>query len=140
MFLPLNLASLGPIPKKDVGAAAGLFNLTRQLGGSFGVALLATLLARREAFHRNVLVEKIAYADPKTLERVVTLTSAFVAKGFDAVTAHAKALRLLDAMVNTQAAIMSFSDTFWVTAAILMATLPLVLLLGKGGGKVQMGH
>ena len=47
MFLPLNLATLGPIPKKDVSAAAGFFNLTRQLGGSVGVALLTTLLADR---------------------------------------------------------------------------------------------
>jgi MFS transporter, DHA2 family, multidrug resistance protein len=140
MFLPLNLATLGPIPRKDVSAAAGFFNLTRQLGGSIGVALLTTLLARRQAFHRNVLVEKLAYADPKTLARVATLTSAFVSKGFDAVTAQAKALRVLSAGVDVQAAVMSFGDTFWATGAILMLTLPLALLLGKGGGKVQMGH
>jgi DHA2 family multidrug resistance protein len=41
MFLPLNMATLGPIPKKDIAAASGFFNLTRQLGGSIGVALLS---------------------------------------------------------------------------------------------------
>jgi DHA2 family multidrug resistance protein len=141
MFLPLNLATLGPIPKKDVSAAAGFFNLTRQLGGSVGVALLTTLLADRTAFHRNVLVEKLAYSDPKTLERVAALTSGFVTKGYDALTAHAKAVHLLDGLVSGQAAIMSFGDTFWATAAILLATLPLVLLLGKGkGATVAAGH
>jgi DHA2 family multidrug resistance protein len=140
MFLPLNLATLGAIPRKDVSAAAGFFNLTRQLGGSIGVALLTTVLAQRQAFHRNVIVEKLAYADPKTLERVATFTSAFVAKGYDRATAHLKALRLLDGGVDAQAAVMSFGDTFWLTAAMFLVTLPLVFLLGKGGGKVQMGH
>jgi DHA2 family multidrug resistance protein len=140
MFLPLNLATLGAIPKKDVSAAAGFFNLTRQLGGSIGVALLTTVLAQRQAFHRNVIVEKLAYADPKTLERVATYTSAFVAKGYDQVTANLKALRLLDGGVDVQAVVMSFGDTFWLTAAMFLVTLPLVFLLGKGGGKVQMGH
>jgi DHA2 family multidrug resistance protein len=140
MFLPLNLATLGAIPRKDVGAAAGFFNLTRQLGGSIGVALLTTLLAQRQAFHRNVIVEKLASADPKTFERVATYTAAFVAKGFDQGTAHLKALHLLDGAVDGQAAIMSFGDTFWITAVMFLVTLPLVLLLGKGGGKVEMGH
>jgi len=140
MFLPLNLATLGPIPTKDVSAAAGFFNLTRQLGGSVGVALLTTMLAQRQAFHRNVLVEKLAYADPKTWDRVTTFAHAFVAKGFDEATAHLKALRVLDGAVDVQAAIMSFGDTFWLTAATFVLTLPLVLLLGRGGAKVQMGH
>jgi DHA2 family multidrug resistance protein len=140
MFLPLNLATLGSIPTKDVSAAAGFFNLTRQLGGSIGVALLTTMLAQRQAFHRNVIVEKLAYADPKTWERVTTFASAFVAKGYDQATSQLKALRLLDGTVDVQAAVMSFGDTFWLTAAMFLLTLPLVLLLGKGGGKVQMGH
>ena len=66
MFLPLNMATLGPIPKKDVGKATGFFSLTRQLGGSIGVALLVTLLLdQRQAFHRAVLVEKVAAWRPE---------------------------------------------------------------------------
>jgi DHA2 family multidrug resistance protein len=131
MFMPLQLAALGPIPKKDVAAASGFFNLTRQLGGSIGVALLTTILEKREAFHRAVLVEKVASTDPRTLERVAAYTQAMLAQGASAVEAKAKALGLLDGIVNLQAAVQSFGDTFWVTSMLVLGALPLVFLLGK---------
>ena len=131
MFMPLQLAALGAIPKKDISAASGFFNLTRQLGGSVGVALLTTLLDKREAFHRAVLAEKLAPSDPHTLERVAAYTQAMIARGFPLDEAKHKALALLDGIVNMQAAVLSFGDTFWATSALLCCALPLVLLLGK---------
>jgi DHA2 family multidrug resistance protein len=142
MFLPLSMATLGPIPKKDVGAASGFYNLTRQLGGSIGVALLTTLLDHRQAFHRAVLVEKVVPNDPLTLDRIQAYTGAMMAKGFPLNEAHQKALAMLDGSVNLQAAVMSFSDTFWATGAVILIFLPLVLLLGRPeqGAKVEVGH
>lgn len=141
MFLPLSMATLGPVPTEDIAAATGFFSLTRQLGGSIGVAILTTVLAQREAFHRTVIVEKLAYADPKVLERVATLTSG-LGKNVDVATAHDRALRVLDGSVNMQAAVLSFADTFWITAVLFVVSLPLVLLLGKPrvGAKVSAGH
>ena len=140
MFMPLSMATLGPIPKEDVGKATGFFSLTRQLGGSIGVAMLSALLDARTAFHRNVLVEKLDTWGPRTVERLSILTQGFVARGFELDDARAKALALLDGSVNLQALVMSFGDTFWVTALIVVATLPLVLLLGKASGKALMDH
>jgi DHA2 family multidrug resistance protein len=140
MFLPLNMATLGPIPKQDIGKASGFFSLTRQLGGSVGVALLTALLDARTTFHRSVLLEKLDTWGPRTMERVSVMTQAFVARGFDAADARAKALALLDGSVSLQALVMSFGDTFWATALLVVGTLPLVLLLGRGGGKVEAGH
>jgi DHA2 family multidrug resistance protein len=142
MFLPLSMATLGPIPKKDLPAASGFYNLTRQLGGSVGVALLTTLLARRQAFHRNVLVEKLGAIAPDTLSRLGQYTAGFVAKGFALVEAKAKALMLLDGGVNLQAAIMSFNDSFLATAALVLLSLPLILVLRKPekGAALEMGH
>jgi MFS transporter, DHA2 family, multidrug resistance protein len=140
MFLPLSMATLGPIPTRDVAAASGFYNLTRQLGGSIGVALLTTLLAQRQAFHRGVLVEKLGAIDPHVQEWLRAVASGMVARGADVATARARALAMLDGSVNVQAAVMSFGDTFWATAILVVVTLPLVLLLGKGGGKVEVGH
>jgi DHA2 family multidrug resistance protein len=141
VFLPLNMATLGPIPKEDVGTAAGFFSLTRQLGGSIGVALLTTLLAQRMAFHRGALVEHLGASDPAVLQRVQTMTQGLMSKGFDVNTAHNIALKALDGMVSVQSAVQSFNDTFWATAVLIVATLPLVLLLGKSAsGKLQVGH
>jgi MFS transporter, DHA2 family, multidrug resistance protein len=141
MFLPLSMATLGPVPKEDVSAATGFYNLTRQLGGSIGVALLTTLLAERQAFHRAVLVEKLAATGPATLERLGALAAGFMSRGFDAGAARDRALTVLDGGVRVQAAVMSFNDTFWATAVLFVVSLPLVLLLGKrGSASVSAGH
>jgi DHA2 family multidrug resistance protein len=142
MFLPLNMATLGPIPKKDVSSASGFFNLTRQLGGSIGVALLTTLLARRNVMHRTVLVAKLVGGSQFVEQRLSLLGGTFTGRGFDPVTARVKALGVLDGIVNQQASILSFGDTFWATAVLIVSSLPLVLLLGKAarGAKVDAGH
>jgi multidrug efflux pump subunit AcrA (membrane-fusion protein) len=142
MFLPLQLAALGPIPKAEVSAASGFFNLTRQLGGSIGVALLTTMLDKRTTFHRAVLAENLTAGDPRTLDRIGALTRSLVEQGQDLETARRAALALLDRTLNLQASVMSFSDTFLATGAVLLVALPLVFLLGKppAGAKVSMGH
>ncbi len=142
MYLPLSMATLGPIPKKDVSAASGFYNLTRQLGGSIGVALLTTMLARRNAFHRSILVEKLGAIAPAVVERVHQLTGVFLAQGFPLADAQTKALAVLDGSVSLQASVLSFGDTFLATAVLIVITLPLVFLLGKvdRGSKVEMGH
>jgi len=142
MFLPLQLAAIGPIPKKDVAAATGFFNLTRQLGGATGVALLSTLLEKREAFHRAIIVEKVSANGVMTLDRLNAYTQAMLAKGFPLEAAKAKALAMLDGIVNVQAAVLSFGDTFRATALLIVVTLPLVLLLGKPpkSASVPSGH
>jgi DHA2 family multidrug resistance protein len=138
MFLPLSMATLGPVPKEDIAAATGFYSLTRQLGGSVGVALLTTLLDQRQVFHRAALIEHVGATDPGALERVAALTQTFAAKGFGAAEAHARALAILDGAVRQQAAVLSFGDTFWATGALILLSLPLVLLLGKSRGRAAV--
>ncbi|HKA89353.1 MAG TPA: DHA2 family efflux MFS transporter permease subunit [Haliangiales bacterium] len=142
MFLPLSLATIAPIPKQDMAAATGFYNLTRQLGGSIGVAVLATLLSDRTAFHRAVLAEKLVPSDPHVIERISSMTAAFAARGMSPQAAHQMALGLLDRTVQAQSAVMSFGDTFLATAALVLCFLPLVLVLGRAakGAAVAGGH
>ncbi|HVU34218.1 MAG TPA: DHA2 family efflux MFS transporter permease subunit [Opitutaceae bacterium] len=135
MFLPLSLATLGPLPKRAVAAGAGFYNLTRQMGSSIGIATITTLLAHREAVHRSVLVEKVNPFRPETTERLQLLTGVFSQQGADAVTAHNRALALLDQTVNGQALLLSFADVFRYTALAFVVTIPLLFLLGRGGNK-----
>ena len=131
MFLPLNLSTIGPIPKADVSKATGIFNLTRQLGGSMGVALLSTVLDRRVAFHREVLTSHVSATDPLVSERLDQLSQLYGSQGASASEAHAQALTALDGLVQQQASILSFNDTFFLVALLVLASLPLVFLLGK---------
>ena len=142
MFLPLSLATLGPLPKKDVSAGSGFYNLTRQLGGSIGIAILTTLLEQREAFHRAMLLEHLTPYDLSTDERLNLLTGALQGRGMDAVTAHQQALTLMSQMVNQQSAVLSFADIFQIVGVAFLCSLPLLLFLGKGGAgaKAPAGH
>jgi len=143
MFLPLTMATIGPLPKKDVAAGTGFFSLTRQMGGSIGVAILTVFLQRREAFHRTVLVEKVVQGDAYVEQRLGLMAAAFRSNGAGALAARQKAVGILDGAVSLQAAVMSFGDTFWATAVLILATLPLVLLLGKpskGRSAIDAGH
>ncbi len=81
MFLPLSLATLGNIPKEDISKATGFYSLTRQLGGSIGVALLTTLLTRRENFHRSVLIEKVSANSQLALDRLSSFRRALPLEG-----------------------------------------------------------
>src|SRR5262249_48464638 len=110
---------------------SGFYNLTRQLGGSVGVALLTTALDKRSAFHYAVLSEKLVANDPRTLERVQLFTQAMIARGADLVDAKQRALRLITGSLRVQASVMSFADTFWMTGALVLVAMPLIFLLGK---------
>ncbi|BCU78910.1 DHA2 family efflux MFS transporter permease subunit [Luteolibacter sp. LG18] len=130
MFMPLSIATLGPLDKKDIAAGSGFYSLTRQLGSSIGIALITTLLARREALHRSVLVERISDFRPQVGERVDLLTNAFAAHSGSKQVAHDQAMGLLDRIVSGQALLQSYEDIFTYVAALFIFTLPLLFFLG----------
>jgi DHA2 family multidrug resistance protein len=142
MFLPLSLAALGPLPKQDISSGSGFYNLTRQLGGSVGIALLTTLLQQREAFHQNVLLSKLTPYSLETKQRLDLLTGAYQNSGSDAATAHQQALQTLQQLVNIQAAVLSYADIFRFVGIVFLCSLPLLLFLGKGGAgaKAPVAH
>ena len=135
MFMPLSIATLGPLAKKDIAAGAGFYSLTRQLGSSIGIALITTMLARRQAEHRSVLVEKITDYRPQVAERLDLFTGAFTTHSGSAHVAHDQAIGMLDRIVSGQALLLSYEDIFTYVALLFIITLPLLFLLGGKGGK-----
>ena len=131
MFLPLSIATLGALPKKDVASGSGFFSLTRQLGGSIGIAAITTLVAKQQFVHRAQLVYDVSDLNPAYPERLSANTSYFNAMSGDPVAVQKQALTLIDHAVNTQAALLSYRDVFYFVALVFLLTLPLILLLGK---------
>jgi DHA2 family multidrug resistance protein len=129
MFLPLSILTLGSLPKKDVASGSGFFSLTRQLGGSIGIAAITTLVAKLQFVHRAQLVYDVSQLNPAYSERMSANTSFFSAHSGDPVAVHQQALALLDRSVNLQADLLSYRDVFYFVAFIFTLTLPLVLLL-----------
>lgn len=134
MFLPMTLATISPLPKRDISAATGFFNLTRQLGGSVGIAAITAFLAQRENFHRSVLVEHVDPFSLTTQRYIEQFSGIFRNRGFDEGTANLQAYTMIDRMVNQQAAVQSFADIFWVVAVIFICSMVLLFFLGSGKG------
>ena len=131
MFLPLSLATLGPLPREDVGAGSGFYNLTRQLGGSFGIAVLALALERQQAVHRAHLVESLAITDPRLQQRLVELQLWLASRSGTGGTLPDQALQVLSLQVDRQAALLAYGDVFRLVGLLFLAVIPLVLLLGR---------
>ncbi|RYG43930.1 DHA2 family efflux MFS transporter permease subunit, partial [bacterium] len=134
VFLPLSMATFAMVPKSDVSAASGFYNLTRQLGGSVGIAVLTTLLAQRESFHRSTILENVTAYSPEATARIQQLSAAFAAKGADPATAYQRALAVINRTVDTQAAVISFGDSFHAVAILFVISLGLLFFLGGGKG------
>jgi DHA2 family multidrug resistance protein len=131
MFLPLSLATLGPLPREEVGAGSGFYNLTRQLGGSFGIAVLTLALEHQQAVHRAHLVESLTITDPRLQERLVELQLWLSSRAGSGGTLADQALQVLSLQVDRQAALLAYGDVFRLVGLIFLAVIPLVLLLGR---------
>jgi DHA2 family multidrug resistance protein len=134
-----NFATKGIAPK-DMPSASSLFNMTRNLGGSVGIALLATTLTNREHFHSQRLGESINGFSIAVQQRIDALTASFTSAGIDAVTAGNKALSVIDSIVRREAFVMAYNDAFYVVSACLLACIVVlwfsdkVIAQGGGGG------
>ena len=135
MFLPLSIATLGSLPKKDVASGSGFFSLTRQLGGSIGIAAITTLVAKQEFVHRSQLVYNVSELNPAYPDRLSANTAFFNTQSGDPAGVQNQALAMIDRAVNLQASLLSYRDVFYAVALVFALTLPLILFLGQGGRK-----
>lgn len=140
-FVPLAGSVYVNIPKEEMGNASGVFNLLRNLGGSFGVAVSATILAQRSQFHQNFLVERITPFNPSL--RAYTDRMLQMLPGQDPSAANSPALLAgIYREVLRQANMLAFNDVFWLFAWFTAALVPLTFLMQKskrGGTRESVG-
>ncbi len=142
IFVPLTAATVAGLPIHMIGQGTGMFNLLRQLGGSLGIAIMATMLSRLTKVEKATLTEHVATYDPLTLERLGVLTRGMIARGTDAVLAKQQALEMLDRQISAQASVLAFSRLYLVSGILLVCALPLLLIwkTGKAGGVKVEAH
>jgi DHA2 family multidrug resistance protein len=140
MFVPVSSVTLGSLPAREVQQGAGLYNLFRQLGGSFGIATLTTVLHRSHAIHHAYLSEHVARLDPETTLRLSQLAHGFQQRGLDGASAHDAALAALSSALHGQASILSFEDCYRLVAGLFVLLLPMVLLLRRPPARVLPSH
>jgi MFS transporter, DHA2 family, multidrug resistance protein len=132
IFVPLTGATMAELEPGELAQGTGMFNLTRQLGGSLGIAASATLLGRFTAQSRALLAEHIVNGDPATLARVEMITRGLTARGVNAIVAKQQALAVLDRQMQAQASVLAFSKLYLLSGIALIASLPLLLLFRSG--------
>ncbi|WP_142417070.1 DHA2 family efflux MFS transporter permease subunit [Bartonella massiliensis] len=114
-MVPVNNIALGTLPPERMQNASGLFNLTRNLGGAVGLAIISTLMTKRTDFHYERIAETLNHANRQATEMLSKLTLFLKTETFDSYTL---ALSQLFGMVRVQATIMAFSDIFFIITII----------------------
>jgi DHA2 family multidrug resistance protein len=130
VMVPLMAMSMGTLPKHKIGNASGVFNLMRNLGGSIGISVSTTYLARVTQAHQANLVSHLTPYDPAFQQRLASLTAG-LGQISGAPQAQAQAYGLLHGLLLQQANLRAYVDMFCWTALIMALCLPGVLLLRK---------
>lgn len=131
IMVPLSGVATAGLAASQAGSASGLFNMMRNLGGSFGIAILATLLTQREQFHSNRLGDAVSLYNPATQQRVDELTQLFVSQGIELNTAQAQAFRLIASIVSRESYVMAFNDCFYFIGFALLLSGVAILFIEK---------
>jgi len=131
VMMPLSQLSMRSVETKDAGDAAGLYNMSRNLGGTLGLALLGVLMDRRSHFHDDVLREGILANSQLAQDHMASDTASFLAQTGDPSTAQLQAFMQLANDISQQASVLAYNDAFHVLGLAMLACLPLIFILKK---------
>src|SRR4051812_11521331 len=134
MFVPLTTITLAQLSPRELPQGVGLYSFFRQLGGSFGIAGIATLVARYTAQFRAVIGEHVMMGDPISLGRVESITRGMMARGAEQWTARQRAFALMDRQLFGQASVLAYSKIYVIAAGLILLLVPLLLLVRQTKG------
>jgi DHA2 family multidrug resistance protein len=130
IFVPLTTMTMATLEKHEMGNATGLYNLMRNIGGSFGIATVTTLLARGSQVHQNFLVGHLAPGDLPFQQELNALSRSLTAVA-GPVASVSQAYGIIYAEVVRQATLLAYVDNFRIMAALALACVPMVLLFRR---------
>lgn len=128
LFVPLTTLAIQDLKGAEIGQGSGLNNMMRQLGGSFGIAALTTLIHVRQGFHRSNLLVNVNEYNPAFNERFNGFVNSFMAKGYTYLDAKTLAIKAIEGTVTKQSLLLTYSDAYWVAGLILLCSIPLLYL------------
>jgi len=129
LFVPLTTAALSNVPRAKLSDATGLNSLLRQIGGSVGLAIFATLLSRDTAQARHAVVAHFSAVRPEVMARLSQLQAFFASRGYDLTSAKNAAVQALEGTVAQQSTVLAFEQVFHLAGIVFLAVLPLLLFL-----------
>ena len=137
-MVPINNVALGTLPPDRIRNASGLYNLTRNLGGAVGLAIINTILTQRTQEHYLRLSEHVQWGNPEAVERMNAIATTFNTHGLDGATI---AVKQMAGMVQQQAYVMSFIDIFLLLTMLFASLVVCVVAIKKPqSGAAGGGH
>jgi MFS transporter, DHA2 family, multidrug resistance protein len=138
LFVPITTLSLSTLSGKSIGEGAAFTGMMRQLGGSFGIAIITTFIARFGQQHRANLVSHLDITRTEVQDRVTALQRGFMSKGFSTDVALQKAYKVLDYGVTKQSTVLSYMDVFLYLGILFLVCIPIILLIKNGKTKISV--
>jgi DHA2 family multidrug resistance protein len=135
LFTPINNVAYASLKPSEAQQAAGLINLSRQLGGSFGIALLASYVTTHTQIHRADLVSNVYAGNALVEQRVQAFAANLLAHGYSPDAARQGALAILDQQVTRQSAMLSYNDAWILLLLTFLIVSPAILLLRRPKGR-----
>ncbi|HJU09334.1 MAG TPA: MFS transporter, partial [Candidatus Binataceae bacterium] len=131
LFIPINTAAFASATGENSNQISSIVNLARNIGGSVGISLVTTLIARRAQIHQDTLARHVTNYDGTLRGMLDGLSSNLSHKGFSTADAMHQSVGRIYAMVQQQASVQAYIDTLWLLGVACLCMLPLVLLMGK---------
>ncbi|HEX7816223.1 MDR family MFS transporter [Dyella sp.] len=128
-MMPLNQASMAAVSREESGDAAGIYNMARNLGGSIGLAIIGTVIDRRNTFHVATIRESLTANSVLGQDRMAANAASWFARTGDMAYSQMRALGQLGQQIQQQAMVMTFSEVFYLLGVALLCCVPLALLL-----------
>jgi DHA2 family multidrug resistance protein len=140
LFVPINTICYVGVPQEQNNQISSMINLMRNLGGSFGISFVVTMIARRSQVHQTILAAHVANT-PRMQTMLQGLSSTYAVRLGSGPQAMQRAYGAIYGTLQQQAAVLGYKDTILAMATITVLVMPLVLLARKPKrGEVHMGH
>jgi DHA2 family multidrug resistance protein len=138
LFIPITTMSLSTLKGQQIGQGAAFTGMMRQLGGSFGIALITTFISRQTIFHKSNLVSHLDVNDPDVMNRIHGMQGNFIGKGLSPDVALNSAYKLMDFSVTKQATVLSYMDAFLYLGIMFLICIPFVLMVRSNKKKEKL--
>lgn len=141
LSVPISTMALSTLKGAEIGQGAAFSGMLRQLGGSFGVALISTYLSRDIVGHRSNLVRQLNIYDPDVQHRVQAIAAGLQARGMPPNIALKSAYQMLEGSVGVQSTVLSYMDVFLYVGVMFLLCVPMVLIfIKRSKAKVSMAE
>lgn len=128
LFVPLTTLAIADLRGPEIGQGTGLNNMMRQLGGSFGIAIMTTVIHIKTNVNRNILLENINQYNPAYVDRHNTMAQNFVSQGFSSNLAQQMANGAMEGIVTRQTMLVTYNSMYLIIGVFTLICIPLIFL------------